>query len=193
MDYLFSASNKAAIESMDGLCVPKIDYVHDLETVHRALCDAEQRLGLTRGHFKLVVQIESAAAMINMKDIFEHDRSVGFESGNGRIIAAAFGADDFTADFGVHRSDDDHELDFARKLFALTCAAFDGIVSIDTPYVHFKDGEGLRRELSYLKDIGMKAKFAIHPTQVPIINEELSPSREEAEYYSAMIDEFDIA
>ena len=42
-----------------------------------------------------------------MKDILQSD--------NGRIIAAAFGADDFTADFGVHRSDDDRELDFARK------------------------------------------------------------------------------
>lgn len=180
---------------MDGLCVPKIDFVHDLETVHRALCDAEQKHGVPRGHFKLVVQIESAAAMINMKDIFEHDRSLVFDGDEqrGRIIAAAFGADDFTADFGVHRSDDDHELDFARKLFALTCAAFDGIVSIDTPYVHFKDGDGLRKELSYLKDIGMKAKFAIHPTQVPIINEELSPSRDEAEYYAAMIKEFDTA
>ena len=88
--------------------------------------------------FKVVAQIESAAAMVNMKDIFTYDliRSRGLGMTNGRIIGAAFGADDFTADLGVHRSDDDRsELDFARKLFALTCAAYPGIVSIDTPYV----------------------------------------------------------
>ncbi len=38
-----------------------------------------------------------------------------FTVGKDRIIAAAFGADDFTADFEVYRSDDDKELDFARK------------------------------------------------------------------------------
>jgi len=54
--------------------------------------------------------------------------------GQARFIAAAFGADDFTADFEVHRSDSDKELDFARKQFALICHAY-GVVSIDTPYV----------------------------------------------------------
>jgi citrate lyase subunit beta/citryl-CoA lyase len=85
-----------------------------------------------------------------------------FSAGKSRIIAAAFGADDFTADFEVYRSKDDKELDLARKLFALTCHAF-GIVSIDTPYIYYKEPEGLKRELEYLKSIGMKAKFAIHP------------------------------
>lgn len=73
--------------------------------------------------------------MINMKEIFT--------VGKNRIIAAAFGADDFTADFEVYRSDDDKELDFARKQFALTCHAF-GVISIDTPYVHYKNLEGLK-------------------------------------------------
>ena len=98
--------------------------------------------------------------MVNMKEIFTIGRK--------RIIAAAFGADDFTADFEVYRSDDDKELDFARKIFALHCHAF-GIISIDTPYVQFKNIEGLKHELQYLKSIGMKAKFAIHPVRYKII------------------------
>ena len=130
-----------------------------------------------------------------MKDVFEYDRERSKHKGleKQRIIAAAFGADDFTADLGVHRSDDDRELDFARKMFALTCAAFDGIVSIDTPYVHFKNPDGLRHELQYLKEIGMKAKLAIHPTQVPIINQEMVISKEEVEYYKGLIEAFEKA
>ena len=57
--------------------------------------------------------------MINMKDIFKTDAQR-----KKRIIAAAFGGDDFTADFEVDRSDSDKELDFVRKLFALTCHAY---------------------------------------------------------------------
>ena len=50
-----------------------------------------------------------------------------------------------------------------RKLIALTCHAY-GIISMDTPYIHYKNTEGLKAELVYLKSIGMKAKLAIHPT-----------------------------
>ena len=60
------------------------------------------------------------------------------QAGKNRFIAAAFGADDFTADFEVHRSDSDKELEFARKFFALNCHAFN-VVSVDTPYVLYKN------------------------------------------------------
>ena len=39
-----------------------------------------------------------------MNAVFEYDQS---QKQTPRIIAAAFGGDDFTADFGVRRSDDD--------------------------------------------------------------------------------------
>lgn len=92
--------------------------------------------------------------MVKMNEIFKE--------GKDRIIAAAFGADDFTADFDIFRSDDDRELDYVRKHFALTCRAY-GVISIDTPNIHFKNPDILKNELVYLKSIGMKAKFAIHP------------------------------
>lgn len=100
---------------------------------------------------------------MNIREIFQFDRDLDVDDGKGRIIAAAFGADDFTADMGIHRSDDDRELDFARKMLALNCTAY-GIVPIDTPQVNYKDQDALRKEIHYLKGIGMKAKFAIHPT-----------------------------
>ena len=73
--------------------------------------------------------------MVNCKELLS--------AGKDRFIAAAFGADDFTADFEVYRSESDKELDFARKWFALCCHAY-GVISIDTPYVQFKNPEGLQ-------------------------------------------------
>lgn len=57
---------------------------------------------------------------------------------------------------------DDKNLEFSKQYFALCCHAR-GVTSIDTPYVDYKNTEGLRVELDYLKSIGIKAKFAIHP------------------------------
>ena len=39
----------------------------------------------------------------------------------------------------------------------------------------------------------MKAKFAIHPTQVDVINASFSPSQAEIEYYSRMVADFEKA
>ena len=87
-----------------------------------------------------------------------------------RVEIVGFGGDDFSHDIGVSRSPGDEELDFARKQFALTCLAFK-LIPVDSPYVKFTDKEGLKKELIYLKKIGFKAKFAIHPSQIDIINE----------------------
>jgi len=83
---------------------------------------------------KVIPQIESTVAMFSLHEILK--------AGKGRFIAAAFGADDFTADFEVHRTDSGEELDFARKWFALGCHAH-GVTSIDTPFVRYKDIPGL--------------------------------------------------
>lgn len=90
----------------------------------------------------MIPQIESTAGLVDIKEILT--------AGRERFVAAAFGADDFTADFEVHRSDSDKEIDFARRYFALCCHAR-GVISIDTPYVKFKDTDGLKAELAYLK------------------------------------------
>lgn len=103
---------------------------------------------------KVIPQIESTSGLADIKEILT--------AGGKRFIAAAFGADDFTADFEVHRTEGAAELDFARKYFALCCHARK-VISIDTPFVKFKDTLGLQKDLEYLKTIGMKAKFAIHP------------------------------
>ena len=83
---------------------------------------------------KVIPQIESTVSLVNCKELLA--------AGRERYIAAAFGADDFTADFEVYRSESDKELDFARKWFALCCHA-NNVISIDTPYVQYKNPEGL--------------------------------------------------
>mmetsp|Transcript_3455 Transcript_3455/g.5870 ORF Transcript_3455/g.5870 Transcript_3455/m.5870 type:complete len:232 (-) Transcript_3455:32-727(-) len=193
MDSIFSREKQKRNNQahVDGICVPKMDTLDDYRLVHEQLTWVETDAGLAPGSLKVIPQVESTLSFVYFREIFELDQKMnGVES--KRIVAAAFGGDDFTADFGVSRSDDDFELDFARKLFALTCHAFN-VVSIDTPYVQYKDTEGLRTELSYLKKIGMKAKFAIHPTQIEVINQSFCPSQEEVDYYSDMVSQFEAA
>lgn len=95
-------------------------------------------------------------------------------------------------DFGIVRKHNIEELDYARKRFALYCSAHK-MVSLDTPYTSFKDPEGLKKELEYLKGIGMKAKFAIHPSQVDIINAAFQPTEEEIKFAQGLVEAFEVA
>ena len=172
---------------VDGIMLPKCDTVQDIETCDEDMKYIEKTLGIPHLSLKIIPCIESTLAFMNIEDIFRYDME---KNGEGkRIVASSFGGDDFTANFCVSRSADDFELDFARKLFALTCGAYN-ITSIDTPYVNYQDKEGLHNSLEYLKKIGFKAKFALHPEQVDIINHAFVPSQEDVEYYQAMVEAF---
>jgi citrate lyase subunit beta/citryl-CoA lyase len=47
---------------------------------------------------------------------------------------------------------------------------------IDTVYTDFRNSDGLRREVEEAKRDGFTGKMAIHPAQVPIINEVFTPT-----------------
>ena len=183
-DDIDGSLNQETATLIDGFCVPKVDRVEDVKEIDSYLTQKEKEYNLPQYSFKVIPQIESTLSLVNCKEILH--------AGRERYIAAAFGADDFTADFEVHRSESDKELDFARKWFALSCHAY-GVISIDTPFVQYKDPVGLQDQCDYLKSIGMKAKFAIHPSQIDTINATFGVSFEEFQYYSKLVELFEKA
>ena len=92
-----------------------------------------------------------------------------------RVVGAAFGAEDFTHDMGIERSADDSEVAIPRNIVCVAARAAN-VLALDTPYFSFRDPEGLKQNALASKKIGFKGKFAIHPSQVDIINATFSPS-----------------
>ena len=62
--------------------------------------------------------------------------------------------------------------------------------ALDTVYVDFRDNDGLRRECEEARRDGFTAKMAIHPAQVPIINEVFTPTPQALAHAQAIIDAF---
>ena len=54
-----------------------------------------------------------------------------------------------------------------------------GSCAIDTIYTDFKDEAGLAAECAAARRSGFAAKMAIHPAQIPVINQAFSVSEEE--------------
>jgi citrate lyase subunit beta / citryl-CoA lyase len=64
------------------------------------------------------------------------------------------------------------------------------VPAIDTVYIDFRDNEGLRRECAEACRDGFLGKMAIHPAQVPIINDAFTPSADTIEHARAVVAEF---
>ena len=77
----------------------------------------------------------------------------------------------------------------ARAVTILGASIAD-VAAIDTVFVNFRDTEGLRRECLEAERDGFTAKMAIHPAQVPVINEAFTPSPEAVAHSQAIVQAF---
>ena len=68
-----------------------------------------------------------------------------------------------------------------------------GIVALDTPYVSFRDSEGLRREATASVELGYVGKFSIHPAQLGIIYDVFSPREEDVDDARRVVQAWDKA
>ena len=164
-------------DSIEIISVGKINTVNDVKEYDRLLTHAEKSAGLVAESLKLVLWIESAPAVQNAYEI---------ATSSSRIAAITFGAEDYTKDIGIRRTSGSEELRFPRSVIALAANAA-GVTPLDTPYVNFRDMDGLREDIEGVLQLGFKGKFAIHPAQVEVIVNGFGPSQEEIAHAKRII------
>ena len=157
---------------LHGISVGKSESVWDIKEVDRIIAPLEAAAGLKPGHVKVIPWIESAAAIMDVRQM---------AAASSRIIALAFGAEDYTNDMGIQRTDFGEEVYFARSTVAVAARAA-GIASLDGPFVAFRDPEGLTKDAQTARQMGYTGKFAIHPSQIEILNGVFSPNAEDVAY-----------
>ena len=170
-------------EHIFGVSVGKIYTPEDIATISGKLEALERKVGIEVGSVRLVPWIETAMAIVKLYEIC---------SASARIVGVAFGAEDFTNDMGIERTESEAETYFARNSIAVAARAAD-VLALDTPYFGFRDPDGLRENAKTAKQYGFRGKFAIHPAQIDIINETFSPSAAEIEHARRVVEAFEEA
>ena len=166
-----------------GISVGKVESAWEITECHRITKALEKEAALEVGRLRLIPWIENSRAVLRVSEI---------ASACPRVAALAFGAEDYTDDLGVRRSDVGDEVYFPRAMVALAAQAA-GAVALDSPYVKFRDQEGLKLDIEHGLKLGFKGKFAIHPAQLDIINNMFSPQPEEMEYARRVVEAWDRA
>jgi citrate lyase subunit beta/citryl-CoA lyase len=105
-----------------------------------------------------------------------------YAAASRRLTGLTWGAEDLSVELGAeaNRDADGNFLDPYRlaRALCLAGAAAAEVQAIDTVYVDFRNQAGLRRECEEARRDGYTGKMAIHPAQVPVINEVFTPTPE---------------
>ncbi|MBI4762389.1 MAG: HpcH/HpaI aldolase/citrate lyase family protein [Chloroflexota bacterium] len=167
----------------DSIVVPKIETAEQVKWVSEQIESYELSNGLTLGGIRLLIGVETAKGILNLKEIAEADK---------RLDAIIFGAEDYAASVGARRTKEATEVLYPRQAVVAACAAND-LQAIDMVYIDFRDLEGLRREAEQGAGFGFSGKQVIHPNQVAVVQEAFTPSDEAIEYAKRVVESFEIS
>ncbi|NTV75697.1 MAG: HpcH/HpaI aldolase/citrate lyase family protein [Holophaga sp.] len=162
----------------DGIRLPKADNPEVVEKLDTLLTEQEEHLGLEIGHFKIIPSIESAQGVLN---------AVLTAVSSPRLVALAFGAEDFTASMEIDRTKTGEEL-FSARTQIVWAAKAAGLQVIDTIFPDVNDMEALRAETALIKRLGFTGKSLVNPRQIEIIHEVFRPAAKEIEHALEVMD-----
>jgi len=170
----------------DAIMLPKAEGGASVIHADAKLAVREAINNLPDGHIKILpLATETAAALF---------LTGTFAGCSHRLTALTWGAEDLSAELGAQANRDAQGRFFdpyrlARAL-CLAGAAAARVPAIDTVYVDFRNSDGFRRECEDACRDGFTGKLAIHPAQVPIINDVFTPSPEALKHAQAVVDAF---
>jgi citrate lyase subunit beta/citryl-CoA lyase len=154
----------------DGVVLPKAGGGADIALLDARLAIREALHGLPEGTTRIIaIATETAAALFGIGT---------YSRASLRLTGLAWGAEDLSADIGALATRAEgawtEPFRLARNL-CLFGAAAAGVSAVDTVYTDFRDVDGLRLESGAAARDGFSGKLAVHPAQVPVINEAFAP------------------
>jgi len=165
----------------NAIVVPKIETAEQVRWVSEQIESYELSNKLDIGSIRLLVGLETAKGIMNLKEIAESDK---------RLEALIFGGEDYAASIGAVRTKSATELLYARQAVVTACAAND-LQALDIVFIDFKDTEGLRVEAQEGAGFGFSGKQIIHPNQVQVTQEAFTPSDEAIAYAKRVVESFE--
>lgn len=176
-----------AVSDIAGIVLPKADDPQLVGQIDGALTSLEMSCGKAPGSLTLIPLIESA---LGVRLTYEIAKA------SNRVECVMFGGGeqgDLVADLGVEWTPDGTGLLHARSQVLLSARAAGVPYPMEAVFMDFRDLEGLRVETELARRLGYIGKVAIHPGQIPIINDVFTPSADVLAYQKKVLAAFEQA
>lgn len=162
---------------VDGIAITKADSASHVRLLDQLVTELETKRGMTAGHTKFLVMIETADAFSRIDEI---------PRASPRVVGMLIGGEDFALDLNAQPDDDVLLHPKQRMIIAARAAGVMPLGFIGT-VADFSDWEKFRMMVRRARRFGFDGAGCIHPGQVKIVNEEYTPSVEEVAYARKVI------
>lgn len=165
------------VEGVAGFMYPKATKAEDIYFIGKLLETIEYEKGFPIGTFKLIPLIETTGAVMNIQEICKACT---------RVVAVAFGCEDFVTDLQGKHDVDGVSILSARTLIAMGARSC-GVMPIDTVHINVHDLADLEKNLILSKKLGYEGMLVLNPKELPLVHKYYSPSEDEVEWAENMI------
>lgn len=164
----------------DGIVIPKVESADQVEWASKIIESAELKHGWQVNSTRVLIGVETAKGILNLKEIAAHPR----------LDAIIFGGEDFAANIGATRTQDAVELLYARQAIVVACAAYN-LQPIDLVTIDYRDLDALRVEAEFGARLGYQGKQIIHPAQVEPVQTAFTPDLESVAHAQRIVENFE--
>lgn len=167
-----------SIEGIEGFMYPKSKKGEDVYFFGKLLETIEYEKGLPIGTFKIIPLIETTGAVMNIQEICT--------ACPNRVVAVAFGCEDFVTDLGGQHDLNGYSIFTARAMIAMGAKA-NNVLPIDTVHIKVHDLDDLEKNLMLSKKLGFEGMLILNPKELPLCHRYYSPSAEEVAWAEEML------
>ena len=165
------------VPGINGFVYPKATCGQDIYFIGKLLETIEYEKKIPVGTFKLIPLIETTGAVVNVYEICKACT---------RVVAVAFGCEDFVTDLGGEHDVDGISI-FNPRVMIANAAKAAGVIPIDTVHIKVHDLDDLEKNLVLSKKLGFEGMLVLNPKELPLVHKYYSPSYEEIEWAKEMI------
>jgi citrate lyase subunit beta / citryl-CoA lyase len=166
-----------------ALVCPKVESPEQLLVIAEMVGALELQRGLVAGHTKLVALIETAAAFFRADEIAR---------ATPRLVALSLGAEDFAWSVGMEPVAEALEMPKQTVIIAARAAGILPLGFMGT-VADFRDLQAFRAIVRRSRQFGFAGASCIHPSQLPILNEEYGVSAADVERARRLIAAYEAA
>ena len=161
------------------LQLPKIEEPAHILELNEFVTKLEKENGIPVGAVKFGPILETALGIENAMPIGQTCKE--------RLMGLFVGGEDLVTSLCALRTRKSHELLYARQRIIVAARAL-GLIPYDTVYPDVEDIEGLIEDTKFSREIGFPGRGVISPRHVETVNELFSPTPQEIQYATEVMD-----
>jgi citrate lyase subunit beta / citryl-CoA lyase len=183
--YLYADLEAAVWPDLTGIMLPKVESAAEVSEAASLLDHLERQRGLEVGSLQLIVLLESALGVWNIRDII---------TASPRVTQVGLGESDLCQNLGITATEEEDPFVYARGRVVIESIAADvqpiGIAFPLSLTPRLLPQDELLPLATMAKNLGFKGVICPHPSWIAPVNAAFSPTPEQVSYYTRVREVF---